>query len=308
MHITASVKHYFLLTNLQVLEGAETMRKLFHDVSWEEMSLFFQFLKPVQSEVVALSQRGVQVCMPCSQRRSTVLTQSLTVQGNLATPWNAGLQLAGRYVGVIKCKCSCMRIKLIHWTFKLRFWFREEYYQVLVLQRTECTKVEVCMGSEKQLNQMGLLSPLPSTKTMSLPMLFPMNRKICVIFSTLQQCSMYRNISVPSLFWFSLQWRKQFWLVQLWSPLVIPFDLFQAVFSMFVSHSCIATEALLMLHLELKSYFICPKCLLIYSGMISLSTSSNVSKERQVLLQINQTHSFKFRLILEIGKMTGWSA
>lgn len=77
---------------------------------------------------------------------------------------------------------------------------------------------------------------------------------------------------------------------------------------MFVSHSCIATEALLMLHLELKSYFICPKYLLIYSGMISLSTSSNVSKERQVLLQINQTHSFKFRLILEIGKMTGWSA
>lgn len=178
------------------------------------MSLFFQFLKPVQSEVVALSQRGVQVCMPCSQRCSTVLTQSLTVQGNLATPWNAGLQLAGRYVGVIKCKCSFMRINLMHWTFKLHFWFREEYYQVLVLQRTECTKVEVCMESEKQLNQMGLLSPLPSTKTMSLPMLFPMNRKICVIFSTLQQCSMYRNISVPSLFWFSLQWRKQFWLVQ----------------------------------------------------------------------------------------------
>lgn len=60
-------------------------------------------------------------------------------------------------------------------------------------------------------------------------------------------------------------------------------------FQMFMSHSCIAIEALLVLHLELKSYFICPKYLLIYSGMISLLTLELA--ERQVLLQINQTHS-----------------
>jgi len=38
----------------------------------------------------------------------------------------------------------------------------------------------------------------------------------------------------------------------------------------------------------------------IYSAISFICTSFNVRKEKQVLLQINQTYSFKFRLIFKV--------